>query len=121
MTDPVHLTRRDFLHASAAGVAASTLPAASHASAMGANDRLNIAVVGVGTRGGQLMTPLVEWAQAGTHNIKVTRVAEVYAKRLDRGLEKVAQGGGKAEGARDYRRVLDDKDVDLVVIATPDH
>ena len=121
MTDPAHLSRRGFLQASAAGVATSTLSAGAFASAKGANDRLNVAVVGVGTRGAQLMTPLVEWSQSGNHNIKVTRVAEIYTKRLDRGLDKVAQAGGKAEGARDYRRVLDDKDVDLVVVATPDH
>lgn len=121
MTDPVRLSRRDFLQTSAAAGVAATLPTAAHAGALGANDRLNIAVVGIGTRGAQLMTPLVEWSQAGTHNVRVTRVAEIYTKRLDRGLDKVAQGGGKAEGARDYRRVLDDKDVDLVVVATPDH
>lgn len=121
MTDPVQSTRRVFLQASAAGVAASTLSAGAFASAKGANDRLNIAVVGVGTRGAQLMAPLVEWSRGGDHNIKVTRISEIYTKRLDRGLDKVAQAGGKAEGSRDYRRVLDDKDVDVVVVATPDH
>ena len=121
MTDPLHLSRREFLHASAAGVAASSLTAPAHASAIGANDRINVAVVGVGTRGAQLMAPLVEWSRAGTHNIKVARVAELYTKRLNRGLEMVAHAGGKAEGDRDYRRALDDKDVDLVVVATPDH
>ena len=121
MTDPFHLTRRGFLQSSAAGVAASTLSAGAYAAVEGANDRLNIAVVGVGTRGAQLMEPLVEWSRSGTHNVKVTRVAELYTKRLNRGLEKVAQAGGKAVGDRDYRQVLDDKDVDLVVVATPDH
>ena len=122
MTDPTPLSRRGFLQTSAAGVAAaSTLSSRSYASVLGANDRLNLGVVGVGTRGAQLMTPLVEWSKAGTHNIQVTRVSEVYTKRLARGLEKVAQAGGKADGSRDYRRVLDDKDVDLVVVATPDH
>jgi len=121
MTDPVSLTRRGFLQASAAGVAASTLTASSQGAVIGANDRLKIGVVGVGTRGAQLMVPLVEWARAGTHNIAITRVCELYTKRLDRGLARVAEGGGKAEGARDYRRVLDDKNVDIVVVATPDH
>ncbi|WP_435009212.1 Gfo/Idh/MocA family oxidoreductase [Tundrisphaera lichenicola] len=121
MTDPLSLTRRNFLQTSAAAGAVASLPASVLAGAAGANDRLNIAIVGVGTRGGQLMTPLVEWASNDTHNIRVTRVSEIYTKRLDRGLDRVAKAGGKAEGARDYRAVLDDKDVDLVVVATPDH
>ena len=121
MTDPIHLTRRGFFQTSAAGVAASTLSASTFAAVKGANDRLNIAVVGVGTRGGQLMSPLVEWSRGGAHNIRVARVAEVYTKRLNRGLDLVAKAGGKAEGDRDYRQILDDKDVDLVVVATPDH
>jgi predicted dehydrogenase len=121
MTDPQNLSRRGFLQTSAAVAAASTLSASSYASVLGANDRIKIGIVGVGTRGAQLMNPLVEWSQSGTHNIQMTRVSEVYTKRLDRGLDKVAKAGGKAEGARDYRQVLDSKDVDLVVVATPDH
>ena len=122
MTDPLNLSRREFLQTStAAGLAASALSASAYAGVKGANDRLNVALIGVGTRGAQLLNPLVEWAQSGTHNLKVTRIGELYTKRLDRGLEKVAKADGKAEGARDYRQILDDKDVDVVVVATPDH
>lgn len=120
MTDPAPLSRRGFLGTTAA-MAAAPLASATYARAAGANDRLNIAVVGVGVRGGQLLAPLATWAGKGEHNVRVTRIGEIYTKRLDRGLNVVAKNGGKAEGARDYRQILDDKDVDLVVVATPDH
>jgi predicted dehydrogenase len=121
MTDPVSLSRRGFLGGSAAALASPALAARVLGSPVGANDRLNVAVIGVGVRGGQLLAPLAEWSQSGTHNLKVTRIGEIYTKRLNRGLDVVAKAGGKAEGARDYRAILDDKDVDLVVVATPDH
>ena len=118
MTDPISLSRRAFLATTTAAAATALAPGAR---AAGANDRINVAVVGVGVRGAQLLKPLCEWTQQGEHNLKVTRIGEIYTKRRDRGLDLVAKCGGKAEGARDYREILDDKDVDLVVIATPDH
>ena len=120
MTDPTSLSRRGFL--TTATVATTTaLSARGYASVLGANDRINIGVIGVGTRGAQLLKPLVEWQQSGQSNVAVTRIGEIYTKRLNRGLELVSAANGKAEPARDYRQILEDKHVDLVVVATPDH
>ncbi|WP_435018855.1 Gfo/Idh/MocA family protein [Tundrisphaera sp. TA3] len=119
MTNPAPISRRGFLGTSAAATAG--LAAGTFARAAGANDRLNVAVVGVGVRGAQLLNPLLGWSSKNEHNVRVTRIGEIYTKRLDRGLGLVEKAGGKAEGARDYRQILDDKDVDLVVVATPDH
>jgi predicted dehydrogenase len=118
MTDSNSTSRRTFL---ATAGAAALLPARGYATAAGANDRIRIGLIGVGTRGAQLLKPLAEWGKSGEHNVEVSRVGEIYTKRLDRGLDLVAQHGGKAKGARDYREILDDKDVDVVVVATPDH
>jgi predicted dehydrogenase len=84
---------------------------------IGANDRINIGIIGVGVRGGGLLRQLVRMSQGPDSKIQVVAVCDVYEKR-----KKQAQQLSKAEFATlDYRELLDRKDVDVVIIATPDH
>ena len=82
----------------------------------GANDRINLASIGVGGRG----TGVMKWAiETGQKNqpAQLNVVCDVYRKRLTN-----AQTISKAEfSTLDYREVLIRKDVDAVIIATPDH
>src|SRR5262245_31963912 len=106
------LTRRQFCNAAAASAAALT--AASAASALGANDRIRFGVIGCGGMGSGHLSNLVQ--RSDKDNIKVLAVCDVYQRRLSR-AQKISGG----DGHLDYRKVLDNRDIDAVLIATPDH
>ncbi len=115
---PDAVNRRDFVKttigvSAALGIARS---AAAQGRVIGANDKINIGIIGVGTRGGGLLRQLVRMRDAGA-NINIVGVCDVYEKR-----KRQAQELSKAEFATlDYRELLDRKDIDAVIIATPDH
>jgi predicted dehydrogenase len=111
------LSRRDFIKSTAALTAATSLPALSWARLRGANDRLNIAVIGTGGQGTWHVENMLKLAKA--ENIAVTRVCDVYQKRLSNAVRLI--GGSEGAGTMEYEKVLDDKDVNAVLIATPDH
>jgi predicted dehydrogenase len=50
--------------------------------------------------------------------VEVAAVCDVYEPNLQKGLE---AAGGKAKALKDFRQVLDDKEIDAVIVATPDH
>ncbi len=79
---------------------------------LGANKRLRIALVGAGERGVQLAR---EALTAG--NTELTAVADVYPRRLEFARQLCAS----AKTCTDYRVLLGDRDVDAVLIATPQH
>jgi predicted dehydrogenase len=103
-------TRRTFL-ASAPGLMLGVRLAAS--SARGANDRIRIGVIGTGGRARGLMTLLKRLP-----GNDIVAVCDVYEPRL---LQAAEIAGTTAKKVVDYRRVLDDGEVDAVVIGTPDH
>ncbi len=113
-------SRRDFVKTStiAAGAIATagTLRHNVHARILGANDRINLASIGVGGRGSSVM----KWAMevgSTTRPAQIVAVCDVYRKRMNKAKE-----ASKAEFATmDYHEVLARKDVDAVIIATPDH
>lgn len=77
----------------------------------GANDKIGVAGIGIGRRGGQLLNELKDMAD--------TQVVAIADVSLPRAGERTEVFGG--EPYEDYRRVLDRKDVDAVITATPDH
>jgi predicted dehydrogenase len=79
---------------------------------LGANDRIRCATIGTGGRGYYLTTKFKE------QGVEVAAVCDVYAPRVQECL-KAASPGAKAY--EDYRRLLEDKSIDAVIIATPDH
>jgi predicted dehydrogenase len=109
------ISRREFFKRSAALSSATAAAGLIPARALGANDRINFGVIGLGNMGTGHLRSLVKRSEAD--NIRCVAVCDVYQKRVDRGLGIV----GAVDGCRDYRRVIDRKDVDAVVIATPDH
>ena len=98
-------TRRTFL-------AAST--AASWSRVSGANNRLRIGVIGCGNMANSHMRALVPMKESD--NCEIAAVCDVYQKRLDAAAQLT---GGQAY--KDYRTVLEQKDIDYVLIATPEH
>jgi predicted dehydrogenase len=115
--------RRDFLKtAGAAGVSlslANTALAARGARTsgrvIGANDRINVGVIGTGGRGSYVAS---EFAKIGAANnsCQIVAVCDVYEKRKRENAEKF-----KCQGYLDYHEVINRQDVDAVLIATPDH
>ncbi|NLE60103.1 MAG: Gfo/Idh/MocA family oxidoreductase [Planctomycetes bacterium] len=82
----------------------------------GANDRLTIAHIGVGGMGTHHLKRMVEHMKKGQVNIAA--VCDVDDNRL---VAASANAGPQADVYRDYRYVLERKDIDAVIIATPDH
>lgn len=126
---PADLNRRSFTLASAVTVASAALPA--HASIRpNAADVVRLGFIGVGNRGCQLLKAFLAQPDA-----QVVTLCDVYAPYLNAQYEKVdprfrnlakriPQMEPLPEGVErvsDFRRVLDRKDIDAVVIATPDH
>jgi len=102
-------SRRKFIGAMATGIA-TTL--ASSQGVLGANDRVRMGVIGVGDRG----TELVHWA-LNCPNVDLVAFADIYTRRLT-DAKRLVPG---ATTYLDHRRLLDDKSIDAVVIATPQH
>ena len=109
--------RRDFVKtAVGAGLAVSALGPAVRGHILGSNDRINIGLIGVGGRGRSLLEWAMKTGQQETTPATVVAVADVYGKRL-----RSAKETAKCDGYLDYRELLQRKDIDAVIIATPDH
>jgi predicted dehydrogenase len=92
----------------AAGAGAALLPSER---VLGANDRIRVGVIGVGGRGRLLIDQLPEGAE-------VVALADCW---LNRATDFAAQKNAKWDTYQDYRKILDRKDIDGVIIATTDH
>ena len=126
-------SRREFLSHSSKAAAALTLGlAATSRAAVGASEKLRLGFIGVGNRGSQLLRSFMKH-----DDVQVAALCDVYEPYLARDRGKVDSqllealggriprmgedlGGGVARYT-DFRRLLDQKDIDAVVIATPDH
>jgi predicted dehydrogenase len=123
--------RRDFLKSTAAGAAALSLTAASYARVAGANENLRIGFLGVGGRCQQHIDVILQM-QEEKKPVKPVAVCDVWdgdpelGNKKGRGLYPSAKrcgidGGDSKHVSKDYRVILDQKDVDIICIATPDH
>lgn len=112
------VNRRDFVKtAVGTGVAFGFLNAARPANArvVGANDRINLGFIGVGGRGYSLLHEFTDIAKADG-KLQVLAVCDVYEKRKRR-----AADFAKCAGCLDCREIIHNKEIDGIVIATPDH
>ena len=116
------VNRRKFLAAAgavgAAGAVLSSQTAASAAAVQGANERIRVAVMGTGGRGTGLAR-----AFQGQPNVDVTICCDADMGRAEAAAAAVAKVSGRAapRAVQDYRRIMEDKEVQLVVIATCNH
>ena len=120
MTEKTSVTRRGFLEtagvATGAAMAAGAFAHPAIAKVKGANDRINFAILGPGGRAQAHIGVLLAMKDEGKP-VDIIAVADVYEKNRE-----AAQNRTKCKQAEvDYRKVLENKDVDAVVIATPDH
>ena len=115
-------SRRDFIKgttAATAGLTLASFSAASYARILGANDRINIACAGVRSRGMALMESAFKSAGSQVH---FDSICDVDSRELADKSEAIAKMTGHTPHVeKDYRKILADRDIDAVIIATPDH
>jgi predicted dehydrogenase len=98
-------TRREFLISTTAALSASRI--------IGANDRVQVGFIGYGLIGAQHVHDF-----KNLPDVEPAAVSDVYGPRL---RQAQAACGPRTRGYPDFRRLLDDKSIDAVVISTPDH
>ena len=114
------VTRRQFLDTLAAGAATLAInsTAKSYGQILGANERLNFAVIGLHGRAYAHLSSL----KANQNAARVTHVCDVDSNTLAKFAAATQQMMGSAPASdKDFRRILEQKDVDAITIATPDH
>src|SRR5512133_3873927 len=79
---------------------------------LGANERIRIGIIGPGARGSEILRQAL-----ACPNTECIGAADVYTRRL----EEVKRIAPQAKTYTDYHRLLEDKDIDAVLIATPQH
>ncbi len=129
MPDRSDITRRDFLKragvvtvtaAGASLIGATRARAATDAAAsrvLGANDRIQVGIVGVKGMGGGHIKHILE--QMPDENVAITAICDVWEQARLKANEATKLPEDRV--FKDYRRLLDAKDVDVVLVATPDH
>ena len=103
------ITRRTF--AQSAGFATAT--ALSAARVLGANDRVRVGFIGVGNRGDQVLSAFLEHKDC-----EVAAVCDIYRPYAEFAAKRI---GCNPKLTKDYRDLIGSKDIDAVVIVTPDH
>jgi predicted dehydrogenase len=128
-----NLSRRGFLSRSLAGLAAAGLPAwygrevlaareqqvAAARKPVAANDKLTMGLIGVGSP--QSRSLQIYNQVKGSKQIHFTSVCDVDARHLERAAGILKADGYPVSAHKDFRRLLEDKDLNTVLIGTPDH
>ena len=106
------IERRDFVKQAATGAAVAALSASSYSKVLGANDRVRLAMIGLGARGQETLKSFLE-----APNCELVAAADVYTRRL----EEVKKFGASVKGFGDHRKMLELKDIDAVIVSSPLH
>lgn len=102
-------TRRHFLQVPAAAVGSAALLAAQSA-----NDTVRVAFIGVGNRGSFLLKQMLQ-----VPGIKIVAICDINPVALKSAVDTANAAGHSPEGYAEFRKLLDRKDIDAVIIATP--
>ena len=100
------MQRRAFISAAAAA-------AASYSRILGANERITVGIIGAGGQGSGVWKRFLQQP-----DVNAGAVCDVYKPHLERGA---AMAKSKVKGYKDFRKLLEQKDLDAVIVATPDH
>lgn len=130
-----NLSRRGFMQRSIAGMTAAGLPmwyakevhgaevAAKAVKAAGANGKLQLGWVGIGSPSSRSLGGIYQRCKGPINKDRVAHVAvcDVDANHLKKASEALKKDGSEVKEYDDFRRLTEDKNVDAVVVATPDH
>ncbi len=116
-------SRRGFIKKSLLGAAGLTIggmamPAKSYSRILGANDRLNVAIIGLGRRLGAFVPPV----SMKESNVRLAYLCDVMKSQRDKAAERFSKIlDYKPKLENDVRRIYEDTSVDAIIEATPDH
>ncbi len=116
MASKYTVNRRDFMRMGALGTAALGMgikPASSAARPVAPSDKITVGMIGVGARAHQLIETIKRFSET-----EIVAVCDAYQGRVERAISRT---DGRAKAYRDYREIIQREDIDVVVIATPDH
>ncbi len=109
------LNRREFMKGSIAS--AATFTVFSQGKAYGANERVIMGVMGLGGRGTYLAEKFAQ-----RPDVEIAYLSDTNTRRFARAREAVEEAQGKrTKLVQDFRKILDDRNVDVLINATPDH
>ena len=110
------ISRRSFLKGSLAAAGAAFVVSHAGHRVLGASERVRVGVAGLHGRGGSHLG-----AYLGMSDVEVAWLIDVDKNVLAGAVGKVAAKGGKPQGTQDVRKALEDKSLDAISIATPNH
>lgn len=115
-----NITRRQFLSDSGkhAAIGGTVFSAMTSRHVLGANERVNIALIGCGGRGTSVTIGLASRA-----DVELTYLCDLRDDRLETSAKRIAErvGGRAPKKVKNMQEVFDAKDVDAVIVGTPDH
>jgi len=118
-SSPIPIDRRSFLRQGATLAAAATT-ALSYSRILGANDRISLAQIGIGNRGRGLAG--IAGPLKDSHNVEMTAVCDLWSVNRQKAVDLNARFYGRPPRAFSHpEELLAQKDVDAVLIATPEH
>jgi predicted dehydrogenase len=106
------MDRRDFMKIGAGGLAF----AAGSRIGISASDKVQVGVIGYGRQGSWNTRDFMKQPE-----VSIAAVCDVYQPHLDKALADAKEKGHTPDVYKDFRRILDRKDIDAVIISTPDH
>jgi predicted dehydrogenase len=111
------MNRRDFIYSgAAAAVAARNLDARAYAAVDGANDRVGLGVIGTGRRATVVCGGFVQDTR-----VQIRALADVYDKQVAAFQSRYKEQTAQAAVSVEYQKMLERKDIDAVLVTTPDH
>ncbi len=122
MSENTDFNRRNFIvGAAGAGIAARAFARTSvQGRVIGANDKINVGVIGVGGRGTHVARVFHNIGKQD-NSCRIAAICDVYQKRVTRNKEFYAKEGAEVKTTLDWREVVNNKEIDAVLVATPDH
>lgn len=110
------VTRRSFLQRSLAAGAVLSLPAKIYAQAPGSNSAIRVATIGFNGRGNSHIS-----AYTNMEGVRMTALCDADYAVLEKGKAQLAKKNINVEGYQDFRKLLEDKNIDAITTATPNH
>ena len=122
MTEKKNFSRREFLSTTAkTAVATTAIMGAPAINVLGANDKVLLGIIGPGRRGSFLMDQTYRMAARKEKKIEFIAVSDLFPGWRDKGVEKAKEVSAACTGYDNYKKLLENKDVSGVIIATPEH